>query len=133
MKNRISKLNRYQKALLLGMALMIVVFAGIYVITTNREGCIYRNAFLVLSEENGSAVYTGKVDGKAATITVSPDKTVLFAFGDKRYGPYTVREDRTFVPAGCRDKGLTGVEIRLGSELIFRGACDSFGQSMMLY
>lgn len=133
MKNRISKLNRYQKALLLGMALMIVVFAGIYVITANREGCIYRNAFLVLSEGNGSAVYTGKVDGKAATITVSPDKTVLFAFGEKRYGPYTVREDRAFVPAGCRDEGLTGVEICLGSELIFRGACDSFGQSMMLY
>ena len=38
MKNHISKLNRYQKALLLGMALMIVVFAGIYVITANREG-----------------------------------------------------------------------------------------------
>ena len=135
MKNRISKLNRYQKALLLGMALMIVVFAGIFVIAANREGCIYRNAFLVLSEENGSVVYTGKVDGKAATITVSPDKTVLFAFGEKRYGPYTVREDRAFVPAGCRDEGLTGVEIRLGSELIFRGAYDpdGYGSGMVLY
>ena len=133
MKNRINELNRYQKALLLGMALMIVVFAAVYIIAAHREGYVYRNSFLVMSEENGSAVYAGKVNGNAATITVSPDKTVLVTFGEKRYGPYTVREDRAFLPEGYRNEGLTGVEIRLGSEVIFRGAYDSDGKDRMLY
>ncbi|MBQ1410042.1 MAG: hypothetical protein IIY94_02020 [Oscillospiraceae bacterium] len=132
MKGRIN-LNRYQKALLIGMALFLVVFAILYIISAHQEGYLYRNSFLSLSKENGGAVYTGKVDGKAATITVSPEKAVLFAFGEKRYGPYTVREDPAFLPGAYRNEGLTGVEIRLGSKSILRGGYDSDGYGMMLY
>ena len=75
---KIKSLNRYQKAVLIVMIAMALVFAGIYSMTISRVGFAYRGAILVPSQENGSTVYSGRVQGRQARFTVSEDKTVVF-------------------------------------------------------
>lgn len=99
---------------------MALVFSVVYPVTVSRVGFEYRDTILVPSQENGSTVYSGKIQGRQARFTVSEDKTVLFQHGDKTYGPYTAKEDPTAIPTGM-ETSETGVELRQGEEILFRG------------
>lgn len=90
---RIKRLNRYQKSVLLFMVVMALVFAVVYSMTISRVGFKYKNTILVQSRENGSTMYSGKIKGQQAQFTVSEDKTVVFQYGDKTHAPYTAKED----------------------------------------
>lgn len=119
---RIKNLNGYQKGLLLLLLAMALVFAVVYHMTIARVGVLYQNAIFVPAEENGVTVYSGKLRGKKAEFTVSADKTVSFRCDGQTYGPYTVKEDPTARPEDeFGREGMTGVEIRDGEELLFRG------------
>lgn len=125
---RIKDLNRYQKSLLLLMLVMALVFAVLYPVTIARTGYEYRNAVLVPKRENGNTVYSGTLKGKEACFTVTADKTVLFRHGDKEYGPYTAREDSTAVPQDSQmAEYMTGIELREGDEILFRGGVRDMG------
>ena len=132
--DRIKELGRYQKILLLLMAVMILTFTLVYPIVTSRVGFLYDDAVFVPTEAGGSTVYSGKIRGTAASFTVSAGKTVIFQYGGTVYGPYTAREDPTAVP---KDDGLsgqmTGIEVRCGGEIIFRGGVVKSGDWRMLY
>lgn len=119
---RVKSLGRYPKGILLLMIVMVLVFAVIYSVTTARVGFAYWNSILVPSQENGNTVYSGEIQGKQASFTVSADNTVVFQHGNKVYGPYTAKEDATAIPAD-HNKGqqMTGVELCCGEEVIFRG------------
>lgn len=131
---RFRQLGRYQKILLLLMAVMILAFTIVYPIVTSRVGFLYDDAVFVPTEAGGSTVYSGKIRGTAASFTVSAGKTVIFQYGGTVYGPYTAREDPTAVP---KDDGLsgqmTGIEVRCGGEIIFRGGVVKSGDWRMLY
>ena len=119
---RIKCLNWYQKSILIFMLAMALVFAVVYHMTIARVGVLYQNAIFVPAEENGVTVYSGKLRGKKAEFTVSADKTVSFRCDGQTYGPYTVKEDPTARPEDeFGREGMTGVEIRDGEELLFRG------------
>lgn len=119
---RIKNLNGYQKGLLLLLLTMALVFAVVYHMTIARVGVLYQNAIFVPAEENGVTVYSGKLRGKQAEFTVSADKTVSFRCDGQTYGPYTVKEDPTARPEDEFGREvMTGVEIRDGEELLFRG------------
>ncbi len=115
------KLNLYQKAILILMIGMALIFAVIYAKTISRVGFAYNEEILVPSQENGSTVYSGKIDGQPAKFTVSADKAVVFQCGSKTYGPYTAKKDPTAIPKDHMNEGMTGVEIRQGDEILFRG------------
>ena len=120
---RIKSLNRYQKGVLLVMAAMFLVFTAAYAIITSREGIVYHNgALLVADREDGVTTYSGRVLGEPAVFTVWEDKRLTFQYGDHVYGPYTLKEDPSAVPAniGLVDS-LTGLELRRGDEILFRG------------
>lgn len=120
--NRINRLGQYQKGLLLFMIVMILVFTGIYSVVISREGFEYKDTILVPNEENGDIVYSGKIQGEQASFTISGGQQVKFRYGDKTYGPYTFKEDPTAVPQDSEwGDSLTGVELRLGDEILFRG------------
>ena len=85
---RIKSLNRYQKGVLIFMLTLALVFAVVYPMTISQVGFEYKGAILVPSQENGSTLYSGKIQGQQAHFTVSEDKTVIFQHGDKIYGPY---------------------------------------------
>lgn len=119
---RIKGLNRYQKGVLLFMIAMVLVFAVAYSITISRVGFEYKDTILIPKEENRSTIYSGRIQGEQASFVVSEGQTVEFRYGDKIYGPYTYKEDPTAVPEESEwRESLTGVEVRLGDEILFRG------------
>ena len=131
---KFKSLDRYQKGVMLAMAAMIVVFAALYAYTIGRVGYEYHGAILVPSGENGGTVYSGRVHGRRAEFTVSADGTVEFRRGDTLYGPYTAREDPSAVPEGHElSEHMTGLELRCGDEVIFRGGVLDRGDSFLLY
>lgn len=131
---RVKVLGRYQKFLLLLMAVMILAFTVIYPIVTARSGFLYEGTILVPSEEDGCTVYSEKIYGTAATFTVSADKTVIFQYGNTVYGPYTVKEDPTAIPKDSDlQTQMTGIELRCGGEIVFRGGVVNSGDWRMLY
>ena len=117
--DRFRKLERYPKILLIALLLMVVVFAPIYGITASRVGYLYNDELFVPRQSEGALVYEAKVDGLDSTIIVALD-TVIINWGDKTYGPYTLREDPTAVPDDASFP-MTGIEILDGQKVYFRG------------
>lgn len=135
MKQKIKDLNWYQKGILLLLLILIPVYAVIYHVSISRVGVLYNDKIFVPAEESGATVYSGKLDGKPAEITVPNDKTaVTFRCGDTVYGPYTIEED----PSALADllvspNGLTGVALYDGETLLFRGGYRSGSDYFQLY
>lgn len=119
---RIRGLNRYQKGVLLFTAVMVLAFTVAYAVTTSRVGFAYKDVLLLPEEENGTTVYSGKIHGVPASFRVSSDKEVEFWYGETCYGPYTAKEDPTALPEKTTPgERVTGVELRCGEEILFRG------------
>lgn len=132
--DRIRSLNRYQQGILMIMIAMALFFAAMYPVTIGRVGFEYKNAILVPRQENDSTVYSGKIRGQQAQFTVSEDGTVVFRYGDKTYGPYTAKEDPTAIPENEEmAEYMTGVELRRGETILFRGGILETGDSFLLY
>ena len=131
---KLKELNHYQKGVLIFMIVMALVFAVIYPMTISRVGFAYKDKILIPTEENGGTVYSGKLMGEQASFTVSKDKTVVFQHGDKIYGPYTAKEDATAIPKDEEmAEYMTGVELRQGDEILFRGGVLETADSWWLY
>ena len=106
----------------------------IYARTISQVGFEYKDAIFVPNQENGSMVYSGKIQGKQAHFMVSEDKTIVFQYGDKTYGPYTVKEDSTAIPKDEEmQEYMTGVELRQGEDILFRGGVLETGEYYLLY
>lgn len=130
---RIKRLNLCQKALLVIMLAMALVFAALYSAAVSRVGFAYRNAILVPEQEGGSAVYSGKIQGQPARFTVSQDRAVVFELDGRTYGPYTAEEDPAAIPQGAEMAAqMTGVLLRQGNELLFRGGVMKIGDTYLL-
>ena len=120
---RIRNLARYQKVILLILTVMAVVFAALYALITSRIGFSYQDKILRPETVDGATVYSGIIGGQNAFFTVTADKTVTFRHGNRNYGPYTAVETPDAIPE--KDplvEQMTGVEIRDGDMVIFRGA-----------
>lgn len=125
---RIKGLNRYQKGILLLLVAMMIGFGVIYGIVSTRVGFCYMDSILVPGEEQGNTVYSGTIRGKASRFVVTPEGEVTFQHGDKVYGPYTVKEDPTAIPEDDDFSAhMTGVEVKNGDEIIFRGGVFEMG------
>lgn len=131
---KIKSLDSYQKGVLIFMMVMALIFAVIYSVTISKVGYRYNDTILVPTQENGKTIYTGKIQGEQALYIVAEDKSIVFQYGDKSYGTYTMKEDPTAIP---KDKELaeemTGVEIRNGGKLLFRGGVWDAGDFYWLY
>lgn len=133
LKGRINGLSKYQKAVLLILAAMAVVFLVLYAVTISRVGFEYNDKIFVPEQADSGTVYSGRIGGEQAGFTVSADKTVEFSCGVNYYGPYTAREAPDAVQEDMRAApDATGVELFEGDELLFRGAVEEFGDSVML-
>ncbi len=126
--------NTYQIVILIITIALALTFTVIYPITISRTGFEFNNVILVPRKENGVKTYSGKIHGEQAVFTLTEDKTLTFTCGEKTYGPYTLREDPTAIPSDLNNKEYaTGIEIREGKEIYFRGAMLNFGQFQYLY
>lgn len=119
---RLKALNRYQKAVLIIITVMVLVFTVLYPLTISHKGFAYQDAILIPSQQGDNIEYVGKIQGQSARFTVSADKTVQFQYGDKTYGPYTAKEDPTAVPKDHDlSNRMTGIALYCGDALLFRG------------
>jgi len=119
---RVKALGKYQKTVLLFMIFMVLAFTVIYPVTAARVGFLHKNVILVPTQKDGNTIYSGEIQGKPASFTVSAHQEVTFQYGDKVYGPYTAKEDPTAIPKDHDTaSSMTGVEILCGSEIFFRG------------
>ncbi len=133
---RIRNLGAYQKIILAVLVIMALVFSVIYPLTISKEGFLYNDSILEFSEKDGIISYSGKIKGTSAAFTVYPDKTATFSYGDKTYGPYILKEDSTAIPKenslGFAENEMTGIELRCGDEIIFRGGMSEFSSPRIL-
>ena len=119
--NRFRELDRFPKILLILLVVMAVAFGAVYGVTASRVGYLHTDEIFVPRQSEGALVYEGKVDGRDSTIIVALD-TVILNWGDKIYGPYTVLEDPTAIPADhSLSPYMTGIEILDGQKVYFRG------------
>lgn len=131
---RIRSLNRYQKAILILITAIVIVFTVLYPLTISHVGLAYHDAILIASQKNGSTVYSGKIQGTAARFTVSADKAVTFQYGDKTYGPYTALEDPSAIPQDNELREyMTGIELFCGNEVLFRGGVLEHSDYLTLF
>lgn len=127
---RIKDLDRYQKGILLLLVAMIVVFGVVYSVVSSRVGFLYMDKILQPGEENGNTVYSGTIKGQESKFIVTPEKEVTFLHGDKVYGPYTAKEDPAAIPENDDFSAhMTGIEVKDGTETIFRGGIFQIGGS----
>ena len=131
--DRFRHLDRYPKFLLIALVVMAVVFSAVYGVTASRVGYLYRDAILVPRQSEGALVYEGKIDGQDTTIIVALD-TVIVNLGSKTYGPYTMHEDPTAVPADDPlAPHMTGIVIKEGERTFFRGGMMDSGEDLYLF
>lgn len=131
---RMKELNRYQKGILILLIAMLVIFTVLYFVTSSRVGFEYMDIILCPTNEGGNTIYSGTIRGEQAAFTVTADKTVTFTCGDKVYGPFIAREDASAVPDDRAEGGyMTGVEIRQGEKVFFRGGVFRSGEDLILF
>lgn len=131
---KFKSLDGYQKGVLVVMLVMALIFAVIYPKTLSSVGYRYNDAMLVQTQENGNTVYTGKIKGKQAQFIVSNNNTVVFNYGDKSYGQFTMKEDSTAIPdREDLAEQMIGIEIHNGDKLLFRGGVLETGDDFWLY
>lgn len=129
---RFKTLTAYQKGLLIALCAILVIFGVLYAVTTSRVGYRYRDTILVPDTQGDITTYSGKISGKPAVFTVNPAAgQVAFSYGEKTYGPYLAREDSTAVSSEYVDTGATGVELRVGERVLFRGCVWKSGDDLI--
>lgn len=128
---RYKSLDGFQKLIILALIVLFAVYTVLYVITTSKVGYAYDGVILVHRTENRNEIYSGELNGQTACFSVTADKVLTFTYGDKIYGPYTVKPDTTAIPEG---KNCThGVEIREGEDIFFRGGYFNAGDMRFFY
>ena len=117
--------DRLKKVLPILLIVIVVVFSVLYFFIGRQYGVEYADALYFPSLEGNAMVYSAMVKGTHASFTVEKN-TITYRWGDTVYGPYTIQEDPTAAPGGeWYDLDLTGVEIREGDTVLFRGGYTS--------
>ena len=129
---RIRKLDRYPKALLGIMAIMVLGFTVAYIFVTNRNGFLYHDKIFVPEQENDTIVYSARFDSRIARFIIDKDNTLTFTFAERSYGPYTMKKDPSAV-SPTDNSGKTGIELYCDDELIFRGSVLIIDKHYFLY
>lgn len=106
-----------EKTLLLALAGMTVFFLVLYLVLSRMPGVEYCGALLLRHTEGESVIYSGKARGQRVEFQVSEGGAVTYLVDGQARGPYTVVLDQSAAP----DDFLTGGEVRLGEEVLFRG------------
>jgi len=116
----------FHAALMLLFILLYATLGRQYVVRHEDELFRYR-------KEGDTLTYTGKLNGKEAVLTMLPDGSLECLLDGVRYGPYTVTEDPSAVPeaSDVPSRVLTGIEVREGDEVLFRGGF--YGTGILLF
>lgn len=121
-RNKWEEMSWFRRVLLIVMTAEILGFAIATAVAAGRMGMEYDGWLLYLRKDGDVTWYEGEVDGEDAAFSVTPGGTVEYRWGEYVYGPYQVVEDPSALPEGFSG---TGVEIRQGDQVLFRGCLQS--------
>lgn len=123
--------TRFQKIILILLAVMIVLFGVLTAVSRAHKGVLFEGALLEASASAEGTVYSGKVHGDRATVTVTPDggsaTTVEFVIGDRFHDICSVE----YPLADIRTEGggtAPGVRILKNGAVLFEGGYDGSGE-----
>lgn len=140
MKERWLEMTWFQRGLLLLQAFLILLFLLMYCTIGRQQVVWYDGAALRCHTDGQTTTYSGRVDGQAAVITVSPGPVVEYRLGDALYGPYSIISDPSAVPSEeampimpVDIQALSGVEIRQGDRVLFRGSYLHSGSMFLAF
>ena len=117
MKNWWYQREILEKVLLSALLGMAVLFFPVYLFLSRQAGVGFYDALLVRHDQGAGVSYAGRARGQRVEFQVSGDGAVTYVVDGQARGPYTVVLDQTAAP----DDFLTGGEVRLGEEVLFRG------------
>lgn len=106
---------------------LLLLFTALYLTLGIQRGIDFQGEFLRQVERGEDTVYTGTLDGKTVELTYTPSGALFYRWGDVEYGPYTLTEDPTALPPSETMGRVTGVELRLDGEILFRGGYGGDG------
>lgn len=139
MKTRWQGFNLPQRILLLLQVFLFILFLILYATIGCQQVIKYQDALFRRRTDGDIIFYSGKLNGETAVFTVSPGPVVKYRWGDTLYGPYIITEDPTAVPDEedlpeyiISTRFLTGVEVREGSDTLFRGAFLTSGSVFLV-
>lgn len=119
--NRWRALTPFPRIMLCIQAGLLVLFTILYPLLGMQRGIDFQGEFLRQVERGEDTVYTGTLDGKTVELTYTPSGALFYRWGDVEYGPYTLTEDPSALPTSETMGRVTGVELRLDGEILFRG------------
>ena len=125
--NRWRDLTLFPRIMLCIQAGLLVLFTILYPVLGMQRGIDFQGQFLRQTERGEDTVYTGMLDGKTVELTYTPSGALFYRRGDVEYGPYTLTEDPTAIPPSEILGRVTGVELRLDGEILFRGGYGGDG------
>lgn len=125
--NRWRALTPFPRIMLCIQAGLLVLFTILYPLLGMQRGIDFQGEFLHQVERGEDTVYTGTLDGKTVELTYTPSGALFYRWGDVEYGPYTLTEDPSALPTSETMGRVTGVELRLDGEILFRGGYGGDG------
>lgn len=125
--NRWRALTPFPRIMLCIQAGLLVLFTILYPLLGMQRGIDFQGEFLRQVERGEDTVYTGTLDGKTVELTYTPSGALFYRWGDVEYGPYTLTEDPSALPTSETMGRVTGVELRLDGEILFRGGYGGDG------
>lgn len=130
-KDRWAEMDWGRRAILLIHPALFLLFFIVFLTLGQQQVVSYQGQRLRYEPQGEAAVYSGRVHGSAVKYVVSPGQVVEYWLDGALDSTYTVAEDPTAIPdteeaAQYGPDFYTGVEIRKGGEVWFRGASSSF-------
>ncbi|MBD5133245.1 MAG: hypothetical protein HDT38_02055 [Clostridiales bacterium] len=137
LKERWEEMDRGRRIILLIHPVLLILSVALCLTLGRQQMVSYRNGYLRYEQEGDAAVYSGKAEGYAVKYVVSSESTVEFWLDGALDSAYTVTEDPTAVPqtedtVRHDPDFFTGVEIRKGDEVWFRGAYSPYSSYWLL-
>ena len=137
LKERWEEMSRGRRVILLIHPVLFILSLVLYLTLGQRQIISYRDGYLRYEQQGDAAVYSGKTDGYKVKYVVSPGSVVEFWLDGELDGAYTVTEDPSAIPqteetAQFDRDFFTGVEIRKGDEVWFRGAYSPYSSYWLL-
>lgn len=137
LRERWNEMTRGRRIILLLHPILFALSLILFLTRGQQQVISYRNGYLRYEQQGDAAVYSGWMDDGAVKYVVSPGPVVEFWLDGAPDSTYTVTEDPTAIPqteetAQFDWDFLTGVEIRKGDEVWFRGAYSPYSSYWLL-
>lgn len=131
-KERWEEMSRGRRIILLIHPVLLILSVILHLTLGQQQVVSYRDRYLRYEQQGAAAVYSGRAEGFNVKYAASSDSVVEFWLDGELDSTYTVTEDPTAIPGTSEaaalggPENLTGIEIRKGDEVWFRGAYPTY-------